>query len=91
MAPFTKRKATKAMIKRAIDQHHPFPPRMSLEIVVPEAYPLYRDYQGRKHRAYIRDADTLVVLVTAPSAYKLLEKIHHGWKYRPPHHEGLFE
>lgn len=45
---------------------------------------------GRKHRVYIKDDRTGKILVTAPSAYTLVDKIKSGWKYDPNKKEGLF-
>jgi len=63
----------------------------SIEIVLPSPKPHHREYLGRNDRAYIKDAATGKILVTAPSAYALVQKIHDGWKYQPYKKEGLWQ
>lgn len=64
---------------------------LDIEIVTPSAYPKRGENKGREHRCFIRDKKTDKILLTAHSAYKLLEKIHQGWKYEPNKKEGLFK
>ena len=79
-------------VKQAIEEHNPFAadPNLELDIVLPTAHPDHREYKGRKNRAYIRDAKTWKILITAPSAYALVQKIEDGWKYQPDKKEGLW-
>ena len=78
-------------IVAALKQYQPFPRGVQVTVVLPTAYPnLHHNYKGRKHRAYIADALTSKILVTAPSAYALLEKIESGWKYEPGKKQGLW-
>ena len=88
--------ATRVQIMEAIKEHQPFaagplaPSEADLEIVTPQPYPSPRDDYGREHRAFIRDIRTKKVLISATSAYALLEQIESGWKWEPNKKEGLF-
>ena len=77
----------------AILKYNPFPSiEMShLEIHLPKAYPNYKENLGREHRAYIQNNRTGAILITAGSAYELVEKIQNGFKYDPNRKEGLWE
>lgn len=88
-----KRHASLSQIQRALELSRSFAltPGLNIEIVLPEARPSHDRYMGRKHRAYIRRCDTGQILVTAKSAYALLDLIQGGWKYNPDKREGLFE
>jgi len=77
-------------IVSALQTHQTFPPGMDVEVVLPCAKPDHREYHGRRDRAYLRDVSTGKILVTAPSAYALLEKIEAGWTYEPGKKEGLW-
>ncbi len=89
------RVAKAAEVRDVIKEHQPFAadPTLTLDvldIVLPSAHPDHRQYYGRKDRAYIRDTRTWRILVTAPSAYALVQKIRAGWKYQPDKKEGLW-
>lgn len=81
-----------ADVKDAIKDCNPFAadPSIEIDIILPAANPDHREYLGREHRAYIRDVRTWKVLLTATSAYALVQKIRSGWKYEPNKKEGLW-
>lgn len=87
------RRVTEVDILYALDRMAPFrkAPDVWPAVSMPAPYPKPENDLGRRHRAFIRDVKTNKVLLTAPSAYELLDKINGGWTYEPNKKEGLFE
>ena len=80
-------------VMKVIEKYNPFSkgtPDIRISVVLPTAKPHHREYLGRRNRAYIKDARTNRILVTAPSTYELVKKIENGWIYEPNKREGLF-
>lgn len=80
-------------VMNALKKHNPFSkgmPDIRISVVLPTAYPNHREYLGKRNRAYIKDARTGRILITAPSTYEMVKKIEDGWIYEPNKREGLF-
>ena len=80
-------------VMKVIEKYNPFSkgtPNIRISVVLPTAKPHHREYLGRRNRAYIKDARTGKIFVTAPSSYELAKKIEDGWIYEPNKREGLF-
>jgi hypothetical protein len=74
----------------ALKNHKAIPKDIKVKIVLPVAYPDHKENKGKQNRAYLQDIKTNKILVAAPSAYQLVERIENGWKYEPDKKEGLF-
>lgn len=82
-----------ADVMKAVEKYNPFAkgtPDIRISVVLPTAQPHHRENLGRKNRAYIKDARTGRILITAPSTYEMVRKIENGWIYEPNKREGLF-
>lgn len=89
--------ARESDIREALQANNCINSDIEVEIVMPQANPHYTNKLKVKQkgnvkpaRAFIRDRNTGRILVHAPSAYALLEKIENGWKDEPKK-EGLFK
>lgn len=84
------RRATQREIEDAIQKHQPFPPGTRHRIVMPEAYPTEYKWRKKQHRCLIINLDTNQIMMSAGSAYEMLDKIKGGAVWSPEPSEGLF-